>query len=101
MRHDGYCEYCGTKIRYENEIDILNQDLLEGRNIEILIKIRDEDNIKLIPLEGHISSVTQYFDNIAFYADSTKYLTLAESNFEIVFEGRLKKDRIKLEDQHD
>ena len=54
LRSDGYCEYCHSKIRYANEIE-LNNALTFGQNIEILLKINNNNETILLPLRGSMS----------------------------------------------
>lgn len=56
LTSDGYCEYCKTKIRYANHVEILN-DFFWRERVEMLIKIRNGDTTTLIPFVGHLTEM--------------------------------------------
>ena len=56
LTSDGYCEYCKTKIRYANHVEILN-DFFWREQVEMLIKIRNGDTTTLIPFVGHLTEM--------------------------------------------
>lgn len=53
------CSYCGTKVRYSNEIEVTDAH----SPTEILIKIQRNDETVLIPFVGHLSSMTFEHDD--------------------------------------
>lgn len=95
LNPDGYCEYCGTKIRYANELELQNLDDIFGPNeMEILLKIVKKDAVVLVPIRGRISSIKQECDYETFYADGTPYISARSPNieYEIVFNGYLDRE---------
>ena len=59
LTSDGFCEYCKTKIRYANEIEIHS---MYGfyKPVEILIKIENHDKNEtlLFPFKGYLGNMS-------------------------------------------
>lgn len=56
LRSDGYCEYCKTKIRYANEVELSRI----GHNIkpiEILLKFQENDGTVFMPVRGYVDTI--------------------------------------------
>lgn len=97
LRHDGYCEYCDTQIRYENEIEVLGSALINSDPIEILVKCKKEKGTCYTLLEGTIESVRNTSEEQVFYYDDTPVLTMREPEYEIVFKAHLSGEKIGVE----
>ena len=68
---EGRCPYCGTHVRYANELDIGF-----GRQpIEVQLNIKQGDSVLIMPLYGCITEI------------STTYNHLAEPEVQFVFNG--------------
>lgn len=102
LRADGYCEYCNTKVRYANEVELSNlDDIFRPSEVEIIFKVvKDKDLVILIPFRGIVSSVTQSYDEETFYADdlSIPISVHLEPRIEITLDGRIDKNIIKPEE---
>lgn len=99
LRHDGYCEYCKTKIRYANELEI-QRLAYHVKPIEMLLKVVKEDHTILIPVRGHISSLNLSRENDypTFYGDNQVLSSMSsQTNVSFEFDGRL----IDLEEEDD
>lgn len=98
LRADGYCEYCNTKVRYANEVELSNlDDIFRPSEVEIVFKVvKDKDLVILIPFKGIVSSVTQLYDEETFYADnlSIPISVRLEPEIEITLNGRIDKNII-------
>ena len=92
LRQDGFCEYCKTKIRYANVLE-LNLDLFRNDIVEILITKRNRDeSITLIPIEGRIRALNvESGENTTLYADDKVVSTIVcqSPTVEIYFEGHI------------
>jgi len=55
LTSDGFCEYCNTKVRYANVLELSDMD--RGEIVEILIKMRDKDRVSVLPVKGFITSI--------------------------------------------
>ena len=40
LTSDGYCNYCKTKVRYANHLEIINDDIMRMPDVEILLIIQ-------------------------------------------------------------
>lgn len=96
LRADGYCEYCNTKVRYANEVELSNlDDIFRPSEVEIVFKVvKDKDLVILIPFRGIVSSVTQSYDEETFYADNLPIHVCLEPRIEITLDGRIDKNII-------
>ena len=91
LRHDGYCEYCKTKIRYANELEI-QRLAYHVKPIEMLLKVVKEDHTILIPVRGHISSLNLSHENDGptFYGDNQVLSVMSpQTNVSFEFDGCL------------
>ena len=57
IERDGNCKYCGTHVRYANEIDINASNFYNTSDVEIMLNIKQDDTMTVLPLRGHIESV--------------------------------------------
>ena len=87
LLESGLCPYCGTKVRYENELNIsVNEP------IEILIKHKSTDSegkeiTHIIPFKGYIKQVTQKYDTIDVYADGIRHMFPTSPQINLEIEG--------------
>lgn len=90
LRSDGYCEYCKTKIRYANHIEILNGWEEIRNNVEILLKIERDNTTILVPFKGRLSQLTMENTSDCFlYADDNPYCIMSHPEVTLTFEGFL------------
>ena len=93
LTHNGYCEYCNTKIRYANSLEI-QSDLFHNEPVEILLKKMNPDGTMVVmPFRGILDNMKiRYEDNgTTFYADNNVY-RVAHASRPIVtlnFEGTI------------
>lgn len=66
LRRDGTCEYCGTKARYANEIDLNMLSMYDVDKIELELRINMGDAIVLLPMVGIIDTINMQSDS--YYA---------------------------------
>lgn len=57
---DGYCNYCDTKVRFANEIDI-NSDSFRRGPMDIMFHIKQGDTIILYPFHCESMSIDHSF----------------------------------------
>lgn len=92
LRQDGFCEYCKTKIRYANVVE-LNLDIFKNDIVEILITKRNRDkSITLIPVKGRIRALNVTSgEDATLYADDVVVHTFVcqPPTVEIYFEGHV------------
>jgi hypothetical protein len=88
LKADGYCEYCKTKIRYANEIEI---DSIYSPQIELILKIKNKDEIVLIPCKGTIDNICISSEGGSYiYATAQPYSTYCtDKRLEFTFEGSI------------
>lgn len=91
LQRDGTCEYCGTKARYANELDINLLSMYEVEPIELELRMNMGDSIVIMPMVGTIDSITMQSDSI--YATDSKGNNLAvlrgRTNVDFTFNGHL------------
>ncbi len=91
LTSDGYCNYCKTKIRYANIIE------LEGLNpygcrepVEILLKFKNKNGETLLmPFIGNLDQLCISYDNDCLYADNTPMFIRSKPNVDISFSGTI------------
>ena len=72
LTHNGYCEYCHTKIRYANSLEI-QSDWFKNEQVEILLKKMNPDGTMVVmPFRGRLMEmrICQEDDGLSFYADN-------------------------------
>ena len=73
LQPDGNCPYCGTHVRYANELDIDAGDLWHGSMVEIMIHIKRGNETILLPVRGSVNSITVTNDTANYdYYDSER-----------------------------
>ena len=69
LTSDGYCKYCNTKVRYANEVIVdLQNSVMAQSDVELMITVKRENEIILIPFKGWIDSFREDLVD-PFYAD--------------------------------
>ena len=79
LTSDGYCNYCKTKVRYANHLEIINDDVMHLRDVEILLKFKKGDTLTLIPFVGHVDELRCDYDNTTLYCDNSLYASFANN----------------------
>ena len=68
LQADGYCQYCKTKIRYANELEVKQIDRYSQEPMEILLKVKQGDQTIIYPIKGQLSSISiDYYGNGCAY----------------------------------
>ena len=85
LTHNGYCEYCHTKIRYANSLEIQSEMNSDGTMV-------------VMPFKGRLENMNiryEYDDVKTFYSDNNPYYTVHSSApiVSLNFEGTI--DRIE------
>ena len=91
LRRDGTCEYCGTKARYANELDINLLSMYEAEPIELELRMNMGDSTVIMPMIGTIDSINIQ-SNSAYatsYAGQTLSVIHGETNVDFTFSGHL------------
>lgn len=57
IERDGNCKYCGTHVRYANELDIDTGNFFNAPSVEVALNIKQGNAVKILPLRGHIETV--------------------------------------------
>lgn len=70
LTSDGYCNYCKTKVRYANHLEIINDDITRAPDVEILLKFKKDDTLTLIPFVGHVDELQFEYDSTTLYYDN-------------------------------
>ena len=65
---DGKCLYCDTHVRLANEIDI---DRFSDKPTEIMLNIKNGDEVILLPLVGRIDSINMTLSMSDMYPEVT------------------------------
>jgi hypothetical protein len=64
LTKDGWCNYCKTKVRLANLMDI-DRETMQYRLVEILLRFKNPDGtLILMPFEGYLSEVDLNFPTI-------------------------------------
>jgi len=79
LTSDGYCNYCKTKVRYANHLEIISDDIMHMRDVEILLKFKKGDTLSLIPFVGHVDALQVDYDNTTLYCDGSSYASFANN----------------------
>lgn len=72
LTSDGYCNYCKTKVRYANHLEIISDDIMRMPGVEILLKFKKGDTLTLIPFVGHVDELQFNYDNTTLYSDDVQ-----------------------------
>lgn len=91
LRSDGYCEYCKTKIRYANELEI-ESGLFDRCEVEILLKHHNGDGTVVVaPFKGWLSTMTVTTgDSADLFVDGMVFhRVVSPPRAELTFEGML------------
>lgn len=57
IERDGNCKYCGTHVRYANELDVDTGNFFNVPSVEVVLNIKQGDAVTILPLRGHIETV--------------------------------------------
>ena len=94
LTHNGYCEYCHTKIRYANSLEI-QSDWFKNEPVEILLKKMNPDGTMVVmPFKGRLENMNihyEYDDVETLYADNNPYYKVNSSApiISLNFEGTI------------
>ena len=70
LTEDGWCDYCKTKVRLANLMEI-DQESMKYRPVEILLRFKNPDGtLVLMPFRGYFASVEVTYDT-SRYSDSS------------------------------
>lgn len=58
LQPDGNCPYCGTHVRYANELDIDGDNWLGSNQVEIMMRIKKGNEMIVMPIVGRIESIS-------------------------------------------
>lgn len=73
LTSDGYCNYCKTKVRYANSLEIISNDIMRMPAVEILLKFKKGDTLSLIPFVGHVDELQISYNDTTLYCDNSPY----------------------------
>lgn len=79
LTSDGYCNYCKTKIRYANHLEIISDDIMRMPDVEILLKFKKDDTLTLIPFVGHVDELEFDYNTTDLYCDGIQYSSFANN----------------------
>lgn len=81
---DGVCPYCGTKVRYANELDIDRNK----NSIELILRIKKGNELLILPTCGIIEELSINYSNYdGFYCDGTLVKTIGHTEIDFSFHG--------------
>ena len=58
LQPDGNCPYCGTHVRFANELDIDGDNWLGSNQVEIMMRIKKGNEMIVMPIVGRIESIS-------------------------------------------
>lgn len=77
LTSDGYCQYCNTKVRLANAM-------------EIEIRVKRGDETIIIPFEGYLQSIDMRYETTDIYFDNKKYAYMpSRPSVDLAFSGHL------------
>lgn len=77
LTSDGYCNYCKTKVRCANHLEIISNDIMRMPDVEILLKLKKGDTLTLIPFVGHVDELQFDYNNTnSLYCDDKPYVVI-------------------------
>ena len=83
---EGKCPYCGTHVRYANELNI--EYGIKAEPIEVQLNIRQGDSVLILPLKGRITDITMSTDHNNYYVDGRPVLSMVvQNNVQFTFDG--------------
>ena len=88
LTSEGYCEYCKTKVRYANHMEILEDLENYKSDVEILLKIKKNDTTTLIPFKGRLDQIAVNNEPELYY-NSEIIRTMSRPDITLTFEGHL------------
>jgi hypothetical protein len=89
LTKDGRCDYCKTKVRIANLMEI-NCDPKHYEPIEILLKFKRPDGtIYLVPFSGMLSSMDINYDNNVIYVNDNPKIVGNNPEITLTIEGHL------------
>lgn len=94
LTHNGYCEYCNTKIRYANSLEIQSY-FFRNEPVEILLKKMNPDGTMVVmPFIGRLENMEihyEYDEVTTLYADNNPYYAVHASAplISLNFEGTM------------
>lgn len=95
LTSEGYCYYCNTKVRYANELIVDLQDsIISCSEVEIMITVKRNNDIILIPFKGYIESFQEEFDTVSCFPIGNNSFQLnrsAHPRLSITFSGYAQK----------
>ena len=88
---NGECNYCGTKVRYANELDL--EAGFRDEPVEIMINIKKDNSVIVLPVKGFLNNITISIDTLGCYYDGDQIRShLCERKIELTFEGVICED---------
>lgn len=92
----GKCPYCGTIVRYANELSLDISEYGYIKHIEIKLMIKKGDAVTIIPLKGHINTITTIFEPVHVECTNGKNVLFNNNGvrYNIDFEGYVDKSRL-------
>lgn len=100
LTSEGFCNYCKTKIRYANEIEISNDSMFSMPGaVEILIKVKRGNEIVLVPFRGCLEMIEEHFDTVCampLYNNYNQvYYSQNRNKVDLKFSGYFMRNEVK------
>lgn len=87
LTSDGFCEYCKTKIRYANTIELESGFLgFDMSEVEILLKCKKDDTTYLYPFVGRLRTIDIALRRDTLYVNH-ECVVSAAPDVELCFSG--------------
>lgn len=81
---DGKCTYCGTHVRMANEVDVD----LNGKPVELMLRVKSGDSVILMPLVGHINTIETRYEHGYYDREGVRPLSVVTAQeVEFTFTG--------------
>lgn len=89
LTKDGWCDYCKTKVRLANLMEI-DHDVMHYEPIEILLKFKRSDGtVYLVPFVGTLSSMDINYNNDVLYFDNRPMIIGNDPDIKLTLDGHL------------
>lgn len=89
LTSDGYCQYCNTKVRLANAMEIETGQFV-SKPVEIEIRVKRGGETIIIPFEGYLQSIDMKFDSVDIYYGDKKCAHIpSRPSVDLTFSGHL------------
>lgn len=88
LTSDGYCQYCSTKVRLANAMEIETGQFV-SKPVEIEIRVKRGDETTIIPFEGYLQSINMQYDTDIYFDNKRCGCIQNRPSVDLAFSGHL------------